>query len=130
MIYSSKDIKLSISACNYCYIYNISLLKKNVFLRFRSLTLYQHWSPPKVQDRRGATPLLIACKAGNTDGALVLIDKGADILISDINGDTPLHLAVRHSRTMIVTALIEMAESKGDINEVNMVVCEFKNHLY
>eukprot|EP00057_Strongylocentrotus_purpuratus_P033527 XP_791721.4 PREDICTED: transient receptor potential cation channel subfamily A member 1 homolog [Strongylocentrotus purpuratus] len=71
-----------------------------------------------AQDRRGATPLLIACKAGNTDGALVLIDKGADILISDINGDTPLHLAVRHSHTLIVTSLIEMAESKGDINEV------------
>ncbi|XP_041462791.1 transient receptor potential cation channel subfamily A member 1 homolog [Lytechinus variegatus] len=71
-----------------------------------------------AQDRRGATPLFHACKSGNTDGALILINRGADILISDVNGDTPLHVAVRHSHTLIVTALIEVAEGRGEINQV------------
>ncbi|XP_071493970.1 transient receptor potential cation channel subfamily A member 1-like [Diadema antillarum] len=72
------------------------------------------------QDRRGMTALAHATQAGNTDVALLLLNKGANPHIADINGDTPMHIAVRHSRTMIVMTLFEIAEGKGEINKLLM----------
>ena len=47
-----------------------------------------------------------ACRRGQTETALELIDLGADISAKDDNGNTPLHLACYNGHTDTVLALI------------------------
>ena len=43
-----------------------------------------------VQDRKGDTPLLLACTAGHLEPAQMLLDKGADASAANHKGDMPL----------------------------------------
>lgn len=48
-----------------------------------------------IQSKDGATPLLLAVSLDKIEIAEILIEKGADVKIPDIEGITPLHLAVQ-----------------------------------
>nr|XP_054752851.1 transient receptor potential cation channel subfamily A member 1 homolog [Lytechinus pictus] len=69
------------------------------------------------QDRGESTALCHACASGNKDGVLLLINEGANIFISDRHGDLPLHIAIRHSHTEIVKALLETGLRDGHITK-------------
>ena len=47
-----------------------------------------------------------ACRNGQTDTALELIDRGAEVSAKNNDGDTPLHCACRNGHTEIVQILI------------------------
>lgn len=59
--------------------------------------------------------LSIACTLGNIPISRIksLIEHGADIGFMDLNGDTPLHIAVNNSRLSIVRAWVETG---ADVN--------------
>ena len=46
-----------------------------------------------AKDKHGQTPLHVACKRGNKDAVLKLIDKGANVNAIDKDDSTPLHEA-------------------------------------
>lgn len=59
-----------------------------------------------------------ASQEGNTDTVELLISKGTNINQPDMNGDTPLIVAIKNGKTVIVDLLI----SKGaDINQPNKI---------
>ena len=54
--------------------------------------LIEHGADVDLKSRNKAeTPILIASSMGNVDGIEVLLDKGCDIDICDINGSSVLH---------------------------------------
>jgi ankyrin repeat protein len=57
-------------------------------------------------DRSKKTPLHFALESGQTDIADQLINAGADLKSVTINGDTPLHYAVRYSDITTVKKLL------------------------
>ena len=58
-------------------------------------------------DSMNRTPLHYAAAAGATFCCLRLMARGADINATDVNGDTPLSLAVRLKKKSVVLALIQ-----------------------
>lgn len=60
--------------------------------------------------------LLIAAESGVLEAVMSLLNDKADIHASDDNGDTPLHLAVRHQQGDVVHYLLE---AKAGLNVQN-----------
>ncbi|MBC6443645.1 MAG: ankyrin repeat domain-containing protein [Rhodobacteraceae bacterium] len=58
-------------------------------------------------DYPGYSPLHTAAYEGHAEGAKALIEKGADVNVTDKNQKTPLHWAVSIGKNGIVKALIE-----------------------
>ncbi len=58
-----------------------------------------------------ATPLHLACRYGNADGAKLLIDNGAKLEIKDNNNHTPMMEAIVNTHTSIVRLLLERGAS-------------------
>ena len=56
--------------------------------------------------RRGSTGLYEHCGHWRGDAAL-LLELGADPMVTNDNGETPLHTAARYGRTKAITALLE-----------------------
>ena len=48
-----------------------------------------------VRNERGNTPLLLACRAGNMEIAMVFLGEGSDPFLANMLGDTPLLLTCR-----------------------------------
>ena len=48
----------------------------------------------EARDSRWRTPVHCAASVGNVKAVELLLDSGADVLVQDIAGTTPLHLAV------------------------------------
>ncbi|HEX6975946.1 MAG TPA: ankyrin repeat domain-containing protein [Vicinamibacterales bacterium] len=53
------------------------------------------------------TPLHAAVAGGHVDGALLLIERGAPVNVTDAGGHTPLHIAAEAGTVPIVTALLD-----------------------
>ena len=53
------------------------------------------------------TPLHMACLHGNVDGAKLLVDKGAEIEVTDDDGCTPMFRTIESGHTAIVRLLLE-----------------------
>jgi len=64
----------------------------------------------------GDTPLIMAVTTGRSEIVEILIEKGADIVKSNINKYTPLIQASYHGRTKIVKLLLKQ---KCDVNNNN-----------
>eukprot|EP00057_Strongylocentrotus_purpuratus_P022835 XP_011677309.1 PREDICTED: transient receptor potential cation channel subfamily A member 1 homolog isoform X2 [Strongylocentrotus purpuratus] len=69
-------------------------------------------------DNRKMTPLLLACLHGEIDIAILLIDKGADLMVYDENSDTPLHIAINEGNKKIVRKIIEKAKETDKLTEI------------
>ena len=58
-----------------------------------------------IQDNKGQTALFSACKRGNIECVKILIENGADIGISDLNGITPLKIAIENAQIEVISFL-------------------------
>jgi ankyrin repeat protein len=65
-------------------------------------------------DSDGDTPLHVLIWRGDTHGAQVLIENGANVDAVGDMGETPLHVAIRKENLTVVRALVE-AGAKTDI---------------
>ena len=54
------------------------------------------------RDLQGRTPLFLAASVGGTATIQVLMDRGADITLKDVELRSPLHVAIGHSSAMEV----------------------------
>ena len=63
-------------------------------------------SDPNIKNKKGRTPLHIACMCGNLDGVKLLIKHGASVSAEDIHRYTPLSLAVLNEHTSFLSALV------------------------
>lgn len=71
---------------------HVAIALKNAGLAEWLMT--EHGASPNVRDRRnGQTPLHYAFRQGNEDLALLLIAKGASLLVKDNDGKLPLAYA-------------------------------------
>jgi ankyrin repeat protein len=66
-----------------------------------------------LQDNRGRAPIHIAAERGLSDAVLLLHKRGADINISDLLGETPLHKCVSkpgllQGKTCVLLSLLEL----------------------
>lgn len=59
-----------------------------------------------AKDDNNVTPLMLAASFGATDSVQLLIEKGADPTIKNIDGRTALFNAVKHANTMEVLLMV------------------------
>lgn len=69
-----------------------------------------------VRDDQGATPLLLAVRAGATKATEKLLQARANANLSNISGDSPLMLAVSSKRNEIAARLLDVG---ADIHDVD-----------
>ncbi len=74
-----------------------------------------------LKDNKGWTPLMIAIKHGNRDGAKLFISKGANLSIKNPDGESVLTMAVKRGYSDIIQSLIE-SESDLTIEEGKKVM--------
>lgn len=63
--------------------------------------------PPKVELTGKNKNLLAACRKNDLVKVRELLQKGADVRIMDMHGDTPLHLAMAHRNREMVDVLLD-----------------------
>jgi ankyrin repeat protein len=68
------------------------------------------------RDQNGQTPLFVAIRANNVEGARRLLERGADPSIRDSNGLTPFQVAVINYKDSDILNLL-VSNEKVDINE-------------
>jgi ankyrin repeat protein len=68
-------------------------------------------------DCEGDTPLHVLISRGNTAGALLLIENGANINAVGDMGETPLHLAIRRKDLKIISALLNNNAKTNIVSE-------------
>ncbi len=61
------------------------------------LQFLEHGADIDATDKQGCTPLVIAAQYGSAECVIMLVKRGANTEILDMNGDTALHWAVRYS---------------------------------
>ena len=69
-----------------------------------------------ARDEAGETPLMLACEAGHTDAAIVLISAGASLLArshAEAGSYSPLTLAVMGKHEGVVEAILECGNAKA-----------------
>lgn len=64
------------------------------------------------RDIQGRTPIYLAASVGGTETVQLLMDRGADITLKDVELRSPLHVAIGNSATMEV--LIKVHDSCAD----------------
>lgn len=83
----------------------------------------EHFTP---EERR--TALALACVHGKTGCAAVLIDKGADMDVRDVHGNTPLALACKFGNPECVALLIDKGATTDVVNNAGLtplaIACE------
>ncbi len=60
-----------------------------------TLQLLEHGADIDTTDKQGCTPLLIAAQYGSAECVIMLVKRGANTMLLDMNGDSALHWAVR-----------------------------------
>jgi ankyrin repeat protein len=91
----------------------------------------------EIKDSQNRTPLLVACapdtsigRRENENTTCDLILAGADIQARDIDGSTPLHLAVQSRLFKTVTLLLEKGASASTTNNAGLAPIYFALSLY
>lgn len=82
------------------------------------------------QNKIGYTPLHIACFSKNTKIIELLLKNGADINISDNNGDLPLHMLCKINDNNNIQILLRRGSSQSKNDEGKtplMIICELPN---
>lgn len=69
-------------------------------------------APPQDTSRR--TPLHDAINHGNEENAKILMQYGADVTVEDAWGNTPLHLAAKHSSIQVLSAMNDTGQLQPD----------------
>ena len=64
------------------------------------------------RDIQGRTPIYLAASVGGTETVQLLMDRGADITLKDVEMRSPLHVAIGNSATM--EALIKVHDYSSD----------------
>ena len=64
------------------------------------------------RDIQGRTPIYLAASVGGTETVQLLMDRGADITLKDVELRSPLHVAIGNSATM--EALIKVRDYSSD----------------
>lgn len=83
-----------------------------------------------LRNSRENTPLFYAIDRGSPDIVQVLLDKGADINASNVNGETPLHQAITTDNIVISNMLISRGsniEAKDKQDNTPLHHCVFWN---
>lgn len=82
-----------------------------------------------LRDQDGLTPLHAACKASSFGDVLTLLDRGADIVAQDHDGNSPLHLAVACKE--VVEYLLVKGAHAGAVNVAGLtalhVACSLRS---
>ncbi|KAL2399710.1 Ankyrin-1 [Exophiala dermatitidis] len=69
-----------------------------------------------IRNPQGNTPLHEAVIRGHEDAAKLLLDHGADVLVTNYRQCTPLFLAVSYGRTSMVELLLRYGRPQLDVN--------------
>ena len=67
------------------------------------------------KDDRNWTPLRVSCNYGRLEVVKFLVEKGADIEIKDLDGNTPLILASSNNRSQIFKFLVEFGNANIEV---------------
>lgn len=95
------------------------------FLIDNGLDINGHFKTPSTIEKFVWTPLTIACVQKNTNIAILLMEKGANIEEKDAGGDTPLLKASFYGSIKIVEELLKRgANVKATNNEGNTALHE------
>jgi 1,4-alpha-glucan branching enzyme len=84
-----------------------------------------------AKDKNGATPLILAANANNTEVAELLIAKGADINVKDKNSNTLLHWAASKGYMKVAELLIAKGANISEKNKAGktpLQLAESNNH--
>ena len=73
--------------------------------------------------------LLLAAQTGHADIISVLVQAGADVNVTDNNGNTPLHLAAGRSLTEAVKALLEAHSNPNALNNMGRTPFELASRI-
>ena len=60
------------------------------------------------RDIQGRTPLFLAASAGGTDTVQLLMDRGADVTLKDVELRSPLHVAIADGNSSTMEALLKV----------------------
>ena len=60
------------------------------------------------RDIQGRTPLFLAASAGGTDTVQLLMDRGADVTLKDVELRSPLHAAIADGDSSTMEALLKV----------------------
>lgn len=66
-----------------------------------------------ARDRRGATPLFVACESGHATCAELLLHAGADVLQRNSAGEASLYIAALRGEIVVVDALLHHMHEQG-----------------
>ena len=69
--------------------------------------LLDHGAQVSSLNLKRQTCLHLACKAGNLDAVRILLEKGSDITLLDVDNLSPVHYAVRHNRSDVMQLMSE-----------------------
>ncbi len=72
--------------------YSLNSVTLLFFLQF-----LEHGADIDATDKQGCTPLVIAAQYGSAECVIMLVKRGANTEILDMNGDSALHWAVRQA---------------------------------
>ena len=61
-----------------------------------------------LRDIQGCTPLFLAASAGGTDTVKLLMDRGADVTLKDVELRSPLHVAIADGNSSTMEALLKV----------------------
>ena len=89
-------------------------MHKLAFKARRNMTvraLLERGADPNIADRKGLTPLMAACRAGDEQLVKMLLEYGSKIRPAESHGNTALHFAVMAGKPAVVKALFDKHSS-------------------
>lgn len=74
-----------------------------------------------TQDRRGRTPLMLACQRGHSSTVKLLLDMGVDIWTADKSRQSALHYACEQGNVETINLLLASASSFTDTTQTQLL---------
>ena len=96
-------------------------------------TLLTYKATVDLQNRQQETSLLLACKSSHWQVAKLLFDHGASALHADINGQTPLHVAITNHGVEFIEYIASLQPAAfNKLNEISSLpdACQFHNDIF